>query len=258
MKSILLICAVLIAIPELGSGQDIAVTPGDSLLDVYEYPIKPGTPEWRNLKSGAEMIETLQIPDSILSKMSTEGLVVTCLNYPSLWHMGAYDSYQRGVEIVMKRFNGFVELSKRADAGTFLMKEYLKLDPDDLDPDWSAIQKGGFQFQFMHLEMILSQRQFLEKLSHDERIALLKNSLDKYTAKVFSESYKSTFIWKTNVLLIGRILLVEEDSEFKNRYDHDEELRIFLDTVNDYTVELFNTIVYSADQYVKGKSCESQ
>lgn len=48
----------------------------------YDFPIKPGTDEWAKLKSGKEMAEICNIPDSILTSLTTEALTITCLNYP--------------------------------------------------------------------------------------------------------------------------------------------------------------------------------
>ena len=46
---------------------------------VYDYPIKPGTEEWKGFTSTQEMIEVCQIPESILKNMSTSDLLDVCL-----------------------------------------------------------------------------------------------------------------------------------------------------------------------------------
>jgi len=40
-----------------------------------------GTSEWANLKTETERFEALQIPPELLKTMSTENLIITCLNY---------------------------------------------------------------------------------------------------------------------------------------------------------------------------------
>lgn len=50
----------------------------------YDYPIKPGTTEWEKLVNAQEKISVCQIPPSILSTLTTEELVNTCLRYPPL------------------------------------------------------------------------------------------------------------------------------------------------------------------------------
>ena len=32
----------------------------------YDFPVKPGTEEWKKLKSGDEMVDASKIPDSVL------------------------------------------------------------------------------------------------------------------------------------------------------------------------------------------------
>lgn len=48
----------------------------------YNYPIKPGTSEWKTLTSHDQMQRVCQIPDATLKSMSTTDLIETCLNYP--------------------------------------------------------------------------------------------------------------------------------------------------------------------------------
>ena len=50
----------------------------------YDFPIKPGTEEWKKLKSGDEMVDAFKIPDSVLISLSTEPSAKTSLNYPML------------------------------------------------------------------------------------------------------------------------------------------------------------------------------
>ena len=37
----------------------------------YEYPIKPGTDQWKALKNQKEKVAACQLPDSILESVST-------------------------------------------------------------------------------------------------------------------------------------------------------------------------------------------
>ena len=50
----------------------------------YEYPIQPGTDEWKKFTTVAQMVEVCQIPEKKLKNMTTEALVETVLNYPLL------------------------------------------------------------------------------------------------------------------------------------------------------------------------------
>lgn len=88
--------------------------------DAYNFPVKPGTAQWKAFSSHIDMVEACQIPDSILHNMSTAGLVETVLNYPLSIDMHAYDNLQIGFDAVSAQFNGIPELLRRVDAGTEL------------------------------------------------------------------------------------------------------------------------------------------
>lgn len=75
----------------------------------YDYPIKPGTEEWKNLKTGKEMTEACPIPPEILLKLSTEALGITCLKYPLYLDIFFSANLQTGIEFAIKRFNGLTE-----------------------------------------------------------------------------------------------------------------------------------------------------
>ncbi len=248
MKAMFISCIILIASSSTVISQASEPCYPDSITDVYEYPIKPGTPEWKELKTQKAKLEVLQIPEIVLSSMSSEALVLTCLNYPFIHQVIAYDNYQFGIETIINNFNGLQELLKRLESASILINIYADLDPAYIDPDWAIMQRGNYRFQFMSIEMLLGQEKLLSQLSKIERRQLLEECLSKYTAKVQDEAY-GTMHWKTTAVLMGRILLVEGDEDFRQKYD-DEKLRIFLRDAGTYTIEQLNTIVVSADKYI--------
>jgi hypothetical protein len=80
---------------------------------VYDFPVKPDTEEWWQFETVEKRVEALQIPDEVLVKISTKGLLETCLEYPFLLSILHGDNCQHGFEGLMKQFNGFRELFKR-------------------------------------------------------------------------------------------------------------------------------------------------
>ena len=92
----------------------------------YEFPVKPGSAKWKTLKSHAKKLEVLQVPEDILSNISTEHLLQTCMNYPLYTNMIAFNNFQKGIEQIIIEFNGLQELLRRENGGTELLKEYLK------------------------------------------------------------------------------------------------------------------------------------
>ena len=81
----------------------------------YQYPVVPGTDEWTALTDHVEKLELCQIPEEILSNMTTRALAETVLAYPLLVDMYAWDSTAIGYQVVSAAFNGLAELERRPD-----------------------------------------------------------------------------------------------------------------------------------------------
>lgn len=80
---------------------------------------------WKTYNSLEEMEQACQIPEPILSTMSTEDLVKACISYPLYGNYALYNDVKAGINAVMSGFNGFSELRKRQDAGELIIK-YLE------------------------------------------------------------------------------------------------------------------------------------
>ena len=171
----------------------------------WNYPIKPGTKEWQNLKTPKERINAYNIPDSILYKISTKNLVKSCLNYPDMIVIMHRDDLQSGYNYLKTLFNGFEELEKRPDAGKELIEVYKKMNPEDIDKYDSSVEKGRFIFKFTHIELILAQSVILKNLSNKEIIDLLNISTDIYQKK--REDYRfAKFGIFTTAMTMGHVL----------------------------------------------------
>ncbi len=98
------------------------------ITEPYEYSIVPGTDEWNELQSLEEKLEACQIPEEIVSKMTTEALVESVMNYPMIIRLsgGLWGGFESGREYafnkVKSEFNGLQELCNRADAKDELVK----------------------------------------------------------------------------------------------------------------------------------------
>ena len=90
----------------------------------WDYPAKPGTEEWNQLKSHQEKIDACQIPGGILLSLSTENLTRICVQYPLLYDIFAFSFFPTGGEILFDDFNGIRELFKRENASKELLKHY--------------------------------------------------------------------------------------------------------------------------------------
>lgn len=89
----------------------------DCMINIpYQYPIVPGTDEWKKLGSMPEKIEASFVSPELLSKMSTTALVETVVTYPLFICVHAYETLSSGVHEVSEYFKGIEELCTRTDA----------------------------------------------------------------------------------------------------------------------------------------------
>jgi hypothetical protein len=112
--------------------------------NAWDFPIKPGKPEWKTYITHADKIAALQIPETILKNMSTNHLMEICLTYPFFDEIWAYNNIQDGFEYVIKDFNGLQELLSRKDAGSKLLFRYKNMSAGIVNKDWSLLQQGTY------------------------------------------------------------------------------------------------------------------
>jgi hypothetical protein len=212
----------------------------------YDFPIKPGMPEWKKFITHSEQVNSLQIPDSILSKMETGALVKTCLNYPLLIEVTAYNNRQQGIEIIINEFNGLRELIKRKDAGTILLTHLKELKPLNF-----AGQNPPFKTRkdLMQCEILLAQENILSNISKEERILVIKDGIQKFEMMLENASYDH-FNYDPNTFLIGKVLIKEGNKTFENEKTANPELNMFLDSGSRASSKVINAIVNTAREHI--------
>lgn len=210
--------------------------------DAYDFPIRPGTDEWRALGSHDDMVEACQIPEKLLREMSTEGLIETVLNYPLFMDMLAYNDLQVGFDAVAFQFNGLNELLNRADAGSKLLMRYKTIAPEALGENWTSEQKGEYAFRLAYVEILLAQKNILSNLSKNELTNLLSEALHKYQQKMrLPETYGYLSIQST-VFLMGRVLNQIGYGPFDKVVQENEHIQEFLTKGSPIPVSNLNEI----------------
>jgi len=226
--------------------------------DTYDFPIKPKTKEWKELGSTPERLKACQIPENILKNMSTEGLIETCLNYPFLGDIYAFNSMQAGFNSLVSKFNGFQELLKRKDAGTKLLLRYSQIRKLDRQ----SIQRELGEYGILSLtcfEIIISQDVFLSNMSRQERTQLLKECIWKYNDKQkYRDLYgrvlsNGKYILKSpgTFFLMGRILQKQELESLKLKVQNNKNLRDFLQKGSWHTDKTIDEIMPTAEGFVR-------
>lgn len=204
--------------------------PGKSngITDAYDFPVKPGMPEWSALTSHGEMLAVCQIPEETLKNMATEGLLETILNYPLWVDILAYDNLQAGFDVMVSNFNGLREFLARVDAGKVLLSRYSSSDLTAIGSDWTPEQKGEYAFRLAYVEILLAQESILSNLSKNQLTNLLTEAIDKYQQKLgLPETYGYLSIQST-VLLMGRVLNQIGYAPFNEMVQENEYIQRFL------------------------------
>lgn len=209
----------------------------------YDFPIRPGTEEWEKLKSGKEMSDACNIPDSILSLLTTEALAKTCLSYPLLNEIFYANNLQKGIEGLIKNFNGLSELLSRKDAGKELLKIYKKKNVNELNENLNELQQGLFTFEFTYLELLLSQPEILDNLNSQESIALGREAITKYDNKKEKIDIFGEFGLTTSVFVIAKVLNAENKLTEVLKTISKKEIDIFLATLT-YSNPLTVSVIY--------------
>lgn len=186
-----------------------------SISDTYEYPIVPGTDEWKDLKSLTEKVQACQIPSNKLKSISTEGLLETLLTYPLILDYGAFNMQQDGFERIKSENNGFSELYGRTDFINVITERY-KLMSLNCDQNYYPPFIGGIetpiQISFQTIEFFILQDELLNEINSNQRIKILETVLEKLQAKKdYGISQNENLV---SYAILGKIMIKENYSPF--------------------------------------------
>jgi hypothetical protein len=219
--------------------------------DAYNFPIKGGTSAWAAFQTHGEMVAACQVPEPILREMSTAGLIETCLNYPLIGDMGAYNSWQQGFDRVAARFNRLQELLGRPDVGTKLLAYYRQMEPAGIREKGTSLQKGQVAMTFQYVETLLAQEPVLSSMTAAERRNLLAECLDKVRAKR-EPDYNVVNVAYT-VWVLGRILAMDAPDRLELEGQTESELAYFLAEGSIVNEQIMDEILTGAQQYLAGE-----
>ncbi len=220
------LCMAAMVAPCAADAQHTRQEQPNGASDAYEFPLQPGMPEWKDLKSHAEMLAVCQIPDELLANMSTEGLVKTCLNYPMAYDAFAYDSLRQGLKAVISNFNGLGELLTRPNARGLLLRAYQGIDPAN-PPDCGYADKRICRFQIMYVELLLAEDAIIAGMDTSERRSLLEESHRVVVSKMADGTY-GLFSIEPTAFLMSKILLTEDFKPYRKTVEENAELKTFV------------------------------
>jgi len=243
MKKILVIVVIMILV-------SINIfTETNEISDAYEYPITPGTKEWKKLKSHIEMIEVSIIPENQLKTMSTEGLLETVLNCPIIGDIIAFAPYQNGYNSVFRNFNGLQELANREGLSQIILEKYYELNNTIIPEN----EPNGIKFilKIVGLEMIISQDYIIDNLNVEQKIFLLREAIKRYESTNDGLGYSTSFK-KSSFNVIDKVLLSLNYQPFIEVLSLEENLNLrYLVNEHGYSFqEITNILNVQAKRYI--------
>lgn len=183
--------------------------------DAYDYPIKPGTEEWRQLTTSEERVAAFQIPDDILNSMSTEGLIESVLNNPFYVEIYLANVPQQGFNSFYDEFSSVQVLMQRSDLAEKLIERYNQMDPSCNENNWPSLGGAGRNnnFAFSFIELLIAQRAVLEQIiDNQETKPFLQLVLNKYEEKILND-YSDTGL-TYSMLICGRMMYLSDYAPF--------------------------------------------
>ncbi|NEW84921.1 MAG: hypothetical protein GZ094_21490 [Mariniphaga sp.] len=236
MKKIILF--LLVAIPIISFAQNQKAT--------WDYPVKPGSKEWLEVADFSKRLELLNIPESLLKRISTEELVKSCLNYPEYRLVFTRNDLQSGYNFIRSMFNGFVEIETRPDVGKELMKVYAGYKPNGFDLNSTDLEIGRFISKITYIEILIAQTEILNKLNPGDLHEMLTMCSQKYKLKKDQQKYYGGIGLQTTALIIARQQVKKlVNSKMKHG---DQRINAFIDNLTFNDISLLDDIVMENDK----------
>lgn len=199
--------------------------------DSYNYPYLPKMEEWASFHTTQAMIDACQIPWNVLRVQSTQAVIQGIWEFPFFSETAFRPRHsQMDFDNIMLQLNVYQELITRDDACKCLYERYL-LMPSFVEDCY---------FYSKAFEILLSQSVFLDQLSYDEKIEIVKEVFKKDEFRQQSEiagSATREIAW----FLIGRVMQNANFASFMTITKESETMREFLKTSK--------LVVYTWDDY---------
>lgn len=181
---------------------------------VYQYPELPDNHNF----SREQIHEYRDIPQNIRNCIPTAGLIESCLTYPEITLMHAGVTLQKGYEMVSSQFSGLGELESRPDACDQLLIKYEAYDPLRFPSGGELIEQGRYSLTLSNLEIILSQYIHLNKLTKQQKKALVSRARKVYQLKMEKIENYAVFGLASTSAVLGRLMKLDNYSPFMEVY----------------------------------------
>lgn len=219
---------------------------------VYNFPIRPGVEQWNSLKTEKERFNAMQVLGELLDTMSTADLLVTCLNYPAIIYITAFNSVQQGMNHIIQNFNGLQELLHRKDAPALLLLTYQSMDSASTYIPNTAISKKLWFIRRSYFEFIIAQPEIINIMDMDTRLKLLKEARRKLNGKTNDKQHYCPLDIQATLLIMARTLDQSNYNKFQNEVKNiGNGLINALETGTFMNQGTVSAIIELSDMYIK-------
>lgn len=149
-----------------------------SKINAYDTP-----EEWAALEDVIAMREASQVPSDVIDTVSTDELVLYCMNYNLFVDLFLFKTMQEGIDSIRINYNGLSELINRDDAAECLIRLYKLYDLDA-----QAAQDERSTIRLHYLESMLCMPEILDSLTADQSKELAAACADKINRIVNDEN----------------------------------------------------------------------
>lgn len=176
----------------------------------WDYPIKPGSEEWRS-SPYVEKIQKNQPPASIINQMPTSDLLDLCLKYPFNKDMLLFNNPNTATRKVLKESLGWQEFIKRKDAVETFIGYYNKLPTDKIESIPDEKVRNNERFNFYFFEKLIVESDFAVNASLNSKKLLLQTLLKKHNEKkIYPDQYHGYVYYST----MSAMLKIMQEQDF--------------------------------------------
>jgi len=184
---------------------------------VYQYPTIPKD----HHMTKSEVADYIDLPKKVARCIKTSGLIETCMDYPFLSLFNAGANYQSGYNLVKSQFRGLGELENRDDGPQKLLEHYQMLDPTAYGST-DTLQMARYSLNVEYFEVIIGQNLYLNTLTKEEKVALVKRAMSVYDKKlpeVKDGSIMSQADLDTTAAILARLMFNDQYEPFMQIVD---------------------------------------
>jgi len=180
--------------------------------------------------------------------MSSEDLVLTCVNFPLFGYFTAFNTPQEGFNIMFSKFNIFSKICEKDSISRHLIKIYEDAGMNGWRNMGNQLHNKYWTLKLNYLEYLIGQKEIVLNLDKKGKIQLIKLAKLKYNQKRASESFNSLSGLSSSLFLISRIL--NSDKKLTKSSSDLKLLQHFLDTGQLVNTESIDIILYSSELYL--------